>query len=368
MADPSEPSDPKPLRNDWGKVRQRQETIKKQVEFNKELRKRAEEVRKFQESVNSTFPRKDSAVTQPDKAEQGSEPFEWPAPGSLYNALRAIGEVGYRMSLALSPTQEKPTDKAQMQQIQAEPDVVRSPAMVDFFATRDRYFGHLAWIGKALFSWPAVLLIAATAEACGVAAMQMDQYVIAIVFSFAAICVVAIKAIASNNDRERSFLIALLAILCFAGHIAWIMYTHAQFTKRAIQDTQISELAELLKGQDQYRPERLLEKYPNGYVIYEINYSNKVFPYGKQRLEDFEINWEPTQIVGVSDQFVDIQLPDISNADLGLVFYGNMAQVPKRVGGTVNMIGIGPLSETVELVAIRETGFVFLIGFRAPGS
>jgi hypothetical protein len=116
MADSSKPPEtpktdqhPKPLRNDWEKVRQQQETIKEQIERNKQLRERVEETRKFRDSINSTFPRssKNSAVRPPDKAEQESKSLEWPAPGSLYNALRTIGELGRRMSLALSPPPEK---------------------------------------------------------------------------------------------------------------------------------------------------------------------------------------------------------------------------------------------------------------------
>jgi hypothetical protein len=136
--------------------------------------------------------------------------------------------------------------------------------------------------------------------------------------------------------------------------------------KERTQDQQLDVITELLKNQDKYRPERLLERYPKGYVIYEINYSNKVFPYGKQGLESFQIHWETAQIVNVSDEFVDIQLPDFTDSKSSAIFFDNAVAVPKRVGGLVNVVGMDQLQETVELVAIRETGFVFLIGFRAP--
>jgi hypothetical protein len=60
----------------------------------------------------------------------------------------------------------------------------------------------------------------------------MDQYVIAIMFLFAAFGVAAIKAVAATKDRERTVLIVILAALFFAGHVVWVLYTHKQFVEK----------------------------------------------------------------------------------------------------------------------------------------
>lgn len=67
-------------------------------------------------------------------------------------------------------------------------------------------------------------------------------------------------------SKQIAHIIIVIGILIFGGLAYW---TYSAQLRKGIQDQQIHELAELIKGQEKYRPERLLEKYPLGYVIYE---------------------------------------------------------------------------------------------------
>jgi hypothetical protein len=109
----------------------------------------------------------------------------------------------------------------------------RSPVMAEFFERMERYRGHLAWLKNEIGdSKILVWLLAPLMWAGGLTAMQLDQYVIAIMFFFATFGVVSIKAIATTKDRERTVLIMILVFIFLAGHVVWVLYTHKQFTEK----------------------------------------------------------------------------------------------------------------------------------------
>ncbi len=134
---------------------------------------------------------------------------------------------------ALEPMQDKATIKTQktvgVKTVEStDPaDLARSPTMVRFFSDVERFREHFAWIGN----WPVVSVIATGAWGGGVAAMQMNQLIIAIGFFVFASFLLTVKAIASEKDRERTYIIATLAVLFLIVNIAWAIYSHMHFSK-----------------------------------------------------------------------------------------------------------------------------------------
>lgn len=158
--------------------------------------------------------------------------------------------------------------------------------------------------------------------------------------------------------------------LCF---LWWAYLPPPAIQQTQIEDRRIDKITELLEknleNKDRYQPDALLKRYPRGYVIYELNYSNQVFPYDKRLLEGFNIDWSRTGIVGVTDDLITVQLPYMNNPERRMTFQNMLASVHRRVGATTATIQVDDVIQVVELVAIREKGFVFLIGFKdAPGT
>jgi len=158
--------------------------------------------------------------------------------------------------------------------------------MVEFFKRVERYRGHLVWIGSHLKGWKVVL--APLAWGGGLTAMQMDQYVLAIGFFFATFGMLAIKAIATTKDRERTLLIGILAGIFFAGHVLWVLYTHKQFTEKAritLPESKISspspqdnepQISVALLPQITEEPEKEANFEVTGFTILFHNKSSKI--------------------------------------------------------------------------------------------
>lgn len=124
----------------------------------------------------------------------------------------------------------------------------------------------------------------------------------------------------------------------------------------------LNEIAESVKrlGLD---PKNLLERYPLGYVIFEVDYSNRVFPYKNQLLDKYELNWDVVGFTKKTPETFELRLPDIKLKDgsaslTNLVFSG-----PKRVGEMEGGGLIDSLAIWGRIIDIRKDGIVFLIGF-----
>ncbi len=218
------------------KIRERK--IKEFNERQKEIHKQVEAQRRLRESTKKL-------TTEESEG-------EFPAPGSLYNAMRAVAEVGQRMALALSPDTAKELDvgdamppmedstKGAVQKTvsvktfnsQAESDVNRSPAMARFHRDIERFRGHLEWFKEPLRIWWVLLSIFGIPYGCAVAAMFADQYIIAICLFLGASAVLAVKGIVEAKERERAILVFLLALAFYGAHVAWVIYTHKQITEQ----------------------------------------------------------------------------------------------------------------------------------------
>jgi hypothetical protein len=116
-------------------------------------------------------------------------------------------------------------------------------------------------------------------------------------------------------------------------------------------------------------PQILLEKYPLGYVVFDVDQENAIFPYGtKYLLDRWDFDWSTVKMAtGKMDNqdVVWLTLPNIRYKNgRGLIMTDSHVGWPKRVGPIGNSVLRTPnFDMRAEILAIGPKGIVFLIGF-----
>ncbi len=131
---------------------------------------------------------------------------------------------------------------------------------------------------------------------------------------------------------------------------------------------QLTEIQKLLQAQaSNLTPEKLLAKYPLGYVIFDLDYENRVIPYdSKTILEKYDLDWSVVRFTKNTLTQIEIRLPDARLKNGGAALSNAITGGTKRVGN-LGGFGIGDLLVWGEILAITSKGIVFLVGFdRAP--
>jgi hypothetical protein len=133
----------------------------------------------------------------------------------------------------------------------------------------------------------------------------------------------------------------------------------------------LDEITKLLRAQgDQTSPKKLLARYPLGYTIFDVDYTNSVYPYQSRALETWDFDWSVVTLrrdtkFGSADT-VWMRIPDIRRKGGGgpRITNANIGG-PKKVGpfGGGAIFTDGVITMKGEILAIRESGIVFLIGF-----
>jgi hypothetical protein len=116
-------------------------------------------------------------------------------------------------------------------------------------------------------------------------------------------------------------------------------------------------------------PQALLEKYPLGYVVFDVDKENSVFPYDTQYiLNDWVFDWSTVKMSERKKNNQDtvwLTLPNIrSRRDPRTVIENNSVGWPKRVGPiAVNILRTPTFDMKAEILAVKPNGVMFLIGF-----
>jgi hypothetical protein len=124
--------------------------------------------------------------------------------------------------------------------------------------------------------------------------------------------------------------------------------------------------------QQRLTPEKLLRKYPIGYVIFDVNYENAVFPYqARGGLEKWNIAWNTFKYTqDNSGKIIYLQLPEINYRSTpendGPHFDSNTFTCPKKVGTVCAGIQIDNVVIAAKILEITPTGVVFILGLRYP--
>jgi hypothetical protein len=133
----------------------------------------------------------------------------------------------------------------------------------------------------------------------------------------------------------------------------------------------LNDIIRLLKTQgDKVSPKNLLARYPLGYTIFDVDYTNSVYPYQSRALDRWDFDWSVVTLrrdiqSGKAADTLRIRIPDIQ---------GKNGRGPKimnvNIGGTKKVgsfdgiiFSDGIIDMKAEILAIRDDGIVFLIGF-----
>jgi hypothetical protein len=130
----------------------------------------------------------------------------------------------------------------------------------------------------------------------------------------------------------------------------------------------LDEITKLLKSQG--GKDKLLEKYPLGYVIFDLDYvTSAVTPLETRKgLEAYQYDFRPVKVLENTNDRISIQLPDLIK-DKKVILQGRTGGI-KRVGNLGGYMaeadGVGVMVWG-EILAIKESEITFLVGFeRAP--
>lgn len=131
----------------------------------------------------------------------------------------------------------------------------------------------------------------------------------------------------------------------------------------------LDEIKKLLQTRgDDATPKELLKRYPLGYVVFDVDYTNSVFPYKSEALSDFDIDWSGVEIKNSPPGNVLIRVPNITGKGKWSGFREMTVGITtpkelgpfKRVGYLVVFNDIGLKGE---ILAISEKGIVVVLGF-----
>jgi hypothetical protein len=136
-------------------------------------------------------------------------------------------------------------------------------------------------------------------------------------------------------------------------------------------------IVKLLKDlqKDRLEPDKLLARYPLGYVIFDVTYSNSVFPYEarKDLLDKWDFDWSTVQLTegglaGMHDpDAVSITFPTMHQKNGPGYIKGSKIGATKKIGpfpsSNVIIVSDGKMAMKAEILAIRDSGIIFLIGF-----
>jgi hypothetical protein len=131
---------------------------------------------------------------------------------------------------------------------------------------------------------------------------------------------------------------------------------------------QLDEIQKVLEIQaSNLTPQKLLSKYPLGYVVFELDYENQVILYdSKTVLDKYDLDWTVVRFTKNTPTEVELRLPDARLKNGGTALTNIVAGGSKKVGN-LGGFGNGDLTVRGEILAIQQNGIVFLVGFdRAP--
>ena len=132
-------------------------------------------------------------------------------------------------------------------------------------------------------------------------------------------------------------------------------------------ESKIDEIRDLLRQKGHPDdPQRMLEKYPLGYAIYELTYTGHFAPLETRSVVNKygKIDGSQAKVIQNTKDRVALRLPDLNRKD------GTVAITDVKVGGwkKIGPLGCGLIEDETEtlgvcgeIIAIREEGIVFLV-------
>jgi hypothetical protein len=118
-------------------------------------------------------------------------------------------------------------------------------------------------------------------------------------------------------------------------------------------------------------PSVLSEKYPLGYIIFDVDRTNSVFPLSSEQLIDkWDFDWSVVKIYDIDANDIVIGFPTIRPKGAGIpIVAGIGIRSPKKIGPIppnprAGLFSDGIIQLKAEILAINSKGIVLLMGFR----
>lgn len=132
----------------------------------------------------------------------------------------------------------------------------------------------------------------------------------------------------------------------------------------------ISKLIREQQG-DLATPDKLLKKYPLGYVVFDIDEQRSVFPYAtKSLLDHWGFDWSTVKLTeDGQENHIWLTMPNMIDKEHRNTIQSLQIGGLKRLGtfgGFKAIVATPNFSIKAEILAIKRDGIVFLIGFSPP--
>ncbi|HLY42488.1 MAG TPA: hypothetical protein VKR52_14835 [Terracidiphilus sp.] len=120
--------------------------------------------------------------------------------------------------------------------------------------------------------------------------------------------------------------------------------------------------------QDTDQSKRLSAEYPLGYVIFDIDHTDAVFPYPVHGLEGFTFEWGTAAMMENTPDLVTIRLPDLYLESMRIAFLRNSVSwvTPPFENKAIRAYAVNSGGHTVvvncEILSKTDKGVVFVIG------
>jgi hypothetical protein len=132
--------------------------------------------------------------------------------------------------------------------------------------------------------------------------------------------------------------------------------------------SQLARIEKLLKTQqNNLTPDKLLSKYPLGYVIFDVNYQNEVFPYQTRgEIEKWHLDWNSFSY-SVTNDSLSFSPPTFTYQDsggVGLKAFDNTFRCRKVVGQLCGSYTVNNVRMLSEILAVHSDVVVLIFGFK----
>lgn len=144
---------------------------------------------------------------------------------------------------------------------------------------------------------------------------------------------------------------------------------------REKQDSILEALKDITENQ---YSDKLLEKYPAGYVLfglsptmdYGIRSEKRSIPYSRHLLDEYEFKWDRVKISELTKDVITVELPDIRYKPLNTQVIGCAYTIKREPLGQSHILFIKPKGVKnrifIELVKDTNSMLIFVIGFSNP--
>jgi hypothetical protein len=158
-------------------------------------------------------------------------------------------------------------------------------------------------------------------------------------------------------------IVGIVGAIVFVG--GWLLYAKlfVQETKpEDVTTKRFDEIQQQLKalGESASR-ESLLKEYELGYVVFEIDYKNSVFPYDQQLLDQYDIDWSVVKLQLTANRY-QLRLPNMRKKVGGSPVISGVISGPKEVSHLSDGYFIEDLMVMARILALHENGAIFVVG------